>query len=339
MKDAEITSKQSIHDAGLPKLIGEQSTYINSNPADYALVGKSTNCRRTYISRLNQVARLFHFGSYLEVPWHLLRHEHVHHVVKILRARNIAPATINTTLSTLRAVAREAFYLGQLSGEDFTRILHIKLQQNSILTVGRHISVREIAALVRVCEGENDPAGIRDIAILGLLYVCGLRRAELVKLNVGDFNQRANTIKCCGRSENERTCWPDSGTKEALLDWLATRSTHPLSDETPLFTPIRKGGKIIARAMTDQSIYTMINKRSKQAGLKPCTPYDFRRSFVTNMLDSNIDVLTAQRLAGHANPATTMRYDRRNSHLTKPVGETIRLPYSGRGQATLADDN
>ncbi len=323
---------ESTQQGNLPRFMGERSAYINSNPANYALVGKSTNGRRTYVSRLNQVARLFRFGSYTEVPWHLLRHEHVQYVVKTLRAKNVAPATINTTLSTLRAVSREAFNLGQLSGEDLTRILNVKLEKGSRLPTGRHISARDISSLVRICEHDEGPSGIRDIAMIGLMYCCGLRRAEIARLVVGDFNQLDNSVRCSGRNMTERMCWPDPGTVAALLDWFSARGTQLLSDDSPMFTPIRKGGNITARAMTDQSIYNVIGKRSKQAGIRPCTPHDFRRSFVTNLLDNNVDVQVTQRLAGHSNLVTTLRYDRRKIQDTRPVVEALRLPYSGKRQ-------
>lgn len=322
------THKVSPGQAHLPRLVGERSAYISSNPADYALVGKSTNGRRTYVSRLNQVARLFQFGNYTEVPWHLLRREHVQYVVKTLSEKNTAPSTINTTLSTLRAVSREAFNLGQLSGEDLTRIRHVKLEKGPPLPSGRHITLREIASLVRVCQEDEDPSGIRDIAIIGLMYFCGLRRVEIANLQVGDFNQSDNSITCISDNRRVRECWPDIGTRDALLDWLSSRGSHLLSVDSPMFTPVRKGGRITSRAISDQSVYNIINKRWQQAGLRPCSPNDFRRSFVTNLLDNNVDVLVTQRLAGHMNAATTLRYDRRKPRAAKPQIDELRLPYS-----------
>ena len=100
--------------------------------------------------------------------------------------------------------------------------------------------------------------------------------------------------------------------------------------DAPMFTPIRKGGKIMRRAMTDQSIYSLVTKRWKQAGVRPCSPHDFRRSFVTNLLEKDVDVLLTQSLAGHLNPATTLRYDRREKQEAKRTIDVLHLPYSGK---------
>ncbi|MFK8029095.1 MAG: tyrosine-type recombinase/integrase [Gammaproteobacteria bacterium] len=312
----------------LPRLIGEQSVYIEANPAHYALAGKSEHGRRTYISRLNQVARLFSFNSYKEVPWNLLRFEHVNYMVQVFRSRGLAYTTINTTLAALRSVAREAFNLRQLSGDDLARILHLKFERGSKLPSGRHIPTRDISALVQVCENDEGTSGRRDIAIIGLMYVCGLRRTEISQLVLGDFDLENNSITVGSKSDKARVCWPDLGTRHALLDWFKQCNAAMLDSQTPMFTPIRKSGKIVSRPMTDQSVYSMITKRWKQAGVRPCSPQDFRRSFVTNLLDKNVDVLLAQTLAGHSSPATTLRYDRRNEQVTKLLAEAQHLPYS-----------
>ncbi len=307
--------------------------YKEANPANYALVGKSEHCRRTYISRLNQVARLFSFDSYTAVPWNLLRHEHVSYLIQALKTRGVAHGTINTTLSALRAVAREAFNLSQLSGDDLARILKVRLSKGLNLTTGRHIPTRDISALVRVCEQDQGPSGIRDIAVIGLMYVCGLRRAEIAMLKVGDFDQLDSSIRFTDTRSRERVCWLDSGTQSALFDWLAMRNIELLDNEAPLFTPVRKGGRIVSRAVTDQAIYCIVTKRCKQAGVRRCSPHDFRRSFVTNLLENNVDVVLTQRLAGHANAATTLRYDRRNHPEISRASVPLCLPYSGKYRA------
>lgn len=322
-----LKTSESLNPDTLPRLIGEQSVYSESNPAHYALVGKSEHSRRTYISRLNQVAQLFRFESYANVPWNLLRHDHVTYIVQVFRERNVAYTTINTTLTAVRAVAREAFNLRQLSGDDLTRILHVKLEKGSRLPTGRHIPASDISSLVRVCKDDEGPSGIRDIAIIGLMYVCGLRRAEIAKLVVSDFDQLDNSIKFTGRKNKERICWPDSGTRDALLDWFVESSADLLDGDAPMFTPVRRSGKIFGRAITEQAIYNMVTKRWKQAGVRRCSPHDFRRSFVTNLLEENVDVLLTQRLAGHANPATTLRYDRRKEQEIKRASEVLHLPY------------
>lgn len=315
----------------LPRLVGEQSVYRAANPAHYALVGKAPHAQRTYISRLNQVARLFSFNTYKDVPWQLLRYEHVKYIVQEFRKRQVAHTTINTTLAALRAVAKEAFNLRLLDGDDLARILNVKMEKGLRLPSGRHVPSGEILSLVQACERDPGPAGIRDIAIIGFMYICGLRRAEVAKLQLGDFDDTENTVRFIGKQNKERLCWPDSGTRDALYDWLDRRGTI----EGPLFTPINKGGVIRLSNISDQAIYNMIQKRWKQAGVRPCSPHDFRRSFVTNLLENNTDILLTQRLAGHASPTTTMKYDRREDMEAQKVTEVLHLPYSRNNRTDI----
>ena len=85
-------------------------------------------------------------------------------------------------------------------------------------------------------------------------------------------------------------------------------SPFSCSIDGPLLLAILKNGQIRYDngRMSDQAIYDVTKRRAKQAGVKACSPHDFRRSFVTQLLRKDKDLLTVQRLAGHANPATSL---------------------------------
>jgi integrase len=78
-----------------------------------------------------------------------------------------------------------------------------------------------------------------------------------------------------------------------------------------LFTPINKGGNIQYRRMTSQAIYNVLRKRAGEANVTDFSPHDFRRTFAGDMLDRGVDIVTVQKLMGHASVNTTGRYDRR----------------------------
>jgi site-specific recombinase XerD len=64
--------------------------------------------------------------------------------------------------------------------------------------------------------------------------------------------------------------------------------------------------------MTDQAVMAILKKRATNAGIEPFSPHDFRRTFISRLLESGADVLTVSQLAGHADPATTQKYDLRS---------------------------
>ncbi len=92
---------------------------------------------------------------------------------------------------------------------------------------------------------------------------------------------------------------------------------------------IRKGGKIISERPTDQAIWFILEKRFRQAQVKPFTPHDLRRTFAGEMLDAGVDLVTVQKLMGHASPVTTSRYDRRDETAKKDAATKIHFPVAG----------
>src|SRR5690606_19115375 len=115
------------------------------------------------------------------LDWSALRYPHVQALRTRLMA-TYAPATVNAMLAALRGVLKEAWRLGQLSAEDYQRAVDVPGVRGETLPAGRDLQQGEILALVEACLRDTGPAGVRDAAIIGLLYTCGLRRAELAGL-------------------------------------------------------------------------------------------------------------------------------------------------------------
>ena len=174
--------------------------------------------------------------------------------------------------------------------------------------------------------GEGDtPAGARDaalLALLALLYGCGLRRSEAVALTLDDYAKGTVTV-LTGKGRKERLVYAPAGGREAIGNWLVRRGPWPGA----LLCPVAKGGRIQQRAMTAQAVLLRLWWMADKAGMKRFSPHDLRRSFVGELLDAGADISSVQQLAGHANVSTTQRYDRRPEEAKRKMAELLHIPY------------
>jgi len=152
----------------------------------------------------------------------------------------------------------------------------------------------------------NVPAGIRDRAILETTYSAGLRVAELVSINVGDWDRDQGIVRVVGKGRKERVCPIGSYASRALDRWLEVRRPDPRAAEKhrqAMF--LNKFG----RRLTTRSIGRLLEKHLQVAGLDTITtPHTLRHSFATHLLDAGADIRSVQELLGHQSLNTTQIY-------------------------------
>jgi integrase len=226
----------------------------------------------------------------------------------------------------LRGILKAARDLDQMTDADYSKAVSIKAVKGETLPRGRALSKGEISGLLDACRRDPSPAGARDAALIALAYGCGLRRAEIASLQLDDYDDQAATLRVLGKRNKERSLPITKGAADALADWIHVRGLEPGA----LFYPIAKGGKIEHRTVNPQVIYDALAKRAGEAGIKQLSPHDFRRTFVSDLLDQGADISTVQQLAGHANPQTTARYDRRGEATKRKAVELLHIPYTKR---------
>lgn len=293
------------------------------NPAALYLVGlASESSRKTMLTALKRVARLAGADDALAVNWGAMRFQDVATVRSVLLETR-ASATVNKTLAALRGVARAAWELGLMSADDHLRIQGVKNVKNERLPVGRHVPQGELAALLEVCSSDPAPAGVRDAVAIAVLYSGGLRRAELVALDLGDYELPDGRLRVRGKGGKERLVPLADGANRALADWLALRGVAG----GPLLCAINSGGRLIPGRLSPAAINKLLAKRARQAGVPRVTPHDLRRTFVRDLLDAGADIATVQVLVGHASVNTTARLARRPEEVTRKAVELLHVPY------------
>jgi integrase len=211
-----------------------------------------------------------------------------------------------------------------MSPQDYDRAADIKNISADPPLMGRALRLGEIAAIMAACTGDSTPAGARDAAMVAILRGTGLRRSEVVALNLTDFDSTTGELQVkCGKGRKARTVYLPKGALFAVLDWLKIRGTEPGA----LLCPVHRLGTVTIRHMTSQAVLYTLQKRGLQAGIASFSPHDFRRTFCSDLLDAGVDVFTVQKLAGHSSPVTTAKYDRRGEEAKKKAVEHLETFY------------
>jgi len=301
---------------------------FDQSPALVYLSGlNTTSSRRTMRAALDTIAGLLTSGQAdaLTMPWPEIRFQHAQALRAVL-SETYQPATTNKLLAALRGCLRACWQLGLMSAEDYHLGASVRGVRGSTLPAGRSLSQGEIGALLQDCASDQTPLGVRDGCILALLYGLGLRRAEVVALDLEDYNAEPGELLIKGKGGKQRIGHVVNGARAALLDWLAIRGDEP----GPLFRPIHKGGAIQSGRLSCQAIYHVCKHRAARAGVNDFSPHDLRRTCISHLLDKGVDLSTCQRVAGHSNIATTARYDLRPESAKRDAVARLHIPYTRR---------
>ena len=321
-------SNRSQHKAIASPLILATPPPLTQHPAAVYLSGLSEGSRPTMRQALDAISALITDGhcDALTLDWAALRYQHTAAIRTALMER-FAPATANKMLCALRRVLLEAQRLDLMDAQDYAKAVDFPSVKVTKGLRGRALSADEIAVLMRVCFEDPTPLGARDAALIAILRGAGLRRAEVVKLELRDFTASTRGLEVRGgKGGKDRTVYLPSVALSVLSDWLTIRDKSP----GPLLCPVRKGGRLELRHLTAQAVLLIVQKRANEAGVASFSPHDFRRTFCSDLLDAGTDIVTVQKLAGHASPITTAKYDRRGEETKRKAVERLGIPYTPR---------
>ncbi len=256
-------------------------------------------------------------------PWEELRYQHTARVRRQLVDR-YAPATVNKMLSALRGVLKNAWRLGLMDADTYSRAVAVENVRAKVQPKGRAVSRDEVEALFRVCAEDRSPAGRRDLAMFAVLYGGGLRRAELCGLDLADFDpEDCSLLVRAGKGRRDRTVYLPESVCEHLKAWVEIREDEP----GPLFCPVRSTGEVPISRLRGETVWYILKRRQRAAGLEGITPHGMRRSYVSQLLEAGVDLLTVQELVGHADAVTTARYDQRGEGARQRAASRLSLPF------------
>lgn len=257
----------------------------------------------------------------MTLDWSKLRYQHTAAIRAALKKR-YAASTTNKMLCALRRVLQEAYRLDLMSDRDYAKAVELPSVRESNKLRGRALTEDEIAALFEGCDSSN-PIDVRDAALIAILRGGGLRRAELVKLELRDLSTTSGALEVRqGKGGKDRTVYLPAEAIALVEDWLDVRGFQ----SGPLLCPVRKGGRVELRHMCPDAVLKIMRRRAQQSGVESFSPHDFRRTFCSDLLDAGTDIVTVQKLAGHASPVTTAKYDRRGEETKRRAVQSLSIP-------------
>lgn len=168
------------------------------------------------------------------------------------------------------------------------------------------LSVNETAAVMDAPDG-GLPLGVRDRALLELLYATGLRVSELVGLDVADVDLSSRQVRTVGKGRKERIVPFGDKAREALLEYLPVRTNLRRGARRERGDPLFVNHQ--GTRLTDRSVRRVLNHAVFDAEVsRHASPHALRHSFATHLLGAGADLRSIQELLGHASLSTTQKY-------------------------------
>ncbi|MGX9760816.1 site-specific integrase [Pseudomonas shahriarae] len=292
-------------------------TEISRNPLTLYLARLAPSSQLTMRYVLQDAADRLGFEeiNLEDIDWHLLQPEHVMALVAVLREDGYAPNTSSLYVNAVRGVMNEAWRISLISQEHLLRMRSVKATAGTRLSQGRNLRRTLIRELMDVCAADPRPQGLRDAAVIGILYGSGMRKSESVNLDLAQVNFAERSLRVTGKGNKELLKYAPAWAFAKLQAWLEFRREQLKEgeqDDSFLFNRIRRGSHITRERITKHAIYYIARQRGEQVGVK-IMPHDFRRSFITRVIEEH-DLSIAQKLAHHTNIQTTASYDVRDDN-------------------------
>ncbi len=266
-----------------------------------------------------QFLKMKHISSLDEVDKPVIRD-----YISWLMAQGVVKSSIARKLSAVRSFYRYLVREERVSANPLEKASSPKLDRRlpSFLTVEETVRLLEAPDLAT-------PQGIRDRALLELLYAAGLRVSELENLNLEQLNMETSEIRVWGKGSKERMVLIGAPAALALKNYLADSRPALLGEKKAEAVFLNQyGGRLPARR-----IQKILDKCAQKAGLKKRVhPHILRHTFATHLLDGGADLRVVQELLGHAQLATTQVY----THVSQSQARKVYL--SAHPMARKRDD-
>ena len=280
-------------------------TSRHSSPVDAYLTHLTVE-RRLATNSVESYARdlvlLREFAAGQRIPAEALSRQQLEELVRDLMSQGRSPRSVARAIACFRGFYRFLVIDGHLKASPADDLRPPRAWKS----LPRHLAVEEVDRLLAQPD-VTTPRGLRDRALIELLYATGLRVSELITLRPGDVNLEASYLTCTGKGEKQRIVpmgdeaadWVRRYLRDARPALLGKRSSPRL------FVNARRGGPGLTRV----GFWKILKAYGRTARVSPgLSPHMLRHSFATHLLERGADLRAIQMMLGHADLSTTQIY-------------------------------
>ena len=227
-----------------------------------------------------------------------------------LEREHFSPATISRSIAAIHMFCQYACQEGKMVSDPSKALQPPRVERK----MPEILSIAEVDLLLRQPKTDT-PKGIRDKAMLEMLYATGIRVSELISLNITDVNLSAGVIRCQGRDKSRMIPMYPAAVR-ALTEYINFIRPQMIAapDEQALFV------NVSGERMSRQGFWKLIKNYQTKAGIeKTITPHTLRHSFAAHLLENGADIHAIQEMLGHADISSTQIYSHLVSKQLKDV--------------------
>ena len=305
-----------------------QTSHLSLNMIDEALIdsflnylivecGLSDNTIRGYKGDLRNFSNYLHEEGIKR--FQDLRAKMIVNFIEKEKQRGLSENSISRSLVTIKMLYKYMIMEGKISANPMSSVNTLKLQKH-LPEVLHYKTVEEILRAPDC----NDKLGIRDKAILELMYATGARVSEVASIKASWINFDYGYIRCQGKGSKQRIVPMGAEASKSIRRYL--QEVRPLlvkmeADEPLLF--LSRTGKKLRR----ENIWSIVKKYAIKAGIRSnISPHTLRHSFATHLLEGGADLRSVQEMLGHSNISTTQIY----THIDRKYLKSIHQKFHPR---------
>jgi len=231
---------------------------------------------------------------------HEIAPRHIRAFLVCLQERELKDTTVHLHARCIKTWLRWLCQEGDIPTNPMERVAMPRLEKR----IPPPFSPDDVRKLLEACD-RRTPKGLRDYAIVLALLDTGMRAAEFCALRFGDVNMRTGIITVIGKGRKMRCVRLGAKARSSLLRYLAARGE--MTPDMPLWASYDVDGNPQG-ALTKRGLQTLLHRLGRKAGVMPCSPHRFRRTFALWCLRDGMDLHSLRLLMGHSDLDVLQRY-------------------------------